>query len=351
MLYYLFLFILLFFISIAFVIYVHKFFYRFWIKHPMPWTTLQRCSPGIISHSPPPPVEPVPEHYSMHYYFTDVSKLMPFLNKNYIHPNTPFQAAYTTDHLSNLLSCGKCNVLQYQKEVVGVIFYYKVMMNQTQQCYWIDKLCIDMQHRGKHLSGVLISHTIYNEYNQQPIVAIFHKDKIMPFPEFYSCKSYFAVINPVLQPQEKMIPPGKVTTLQELEQLPIPQNDLYFDITSNKKIWEMLLQDPQIEFLSFNEEIFVCVQQLPIELKNHPDIHIYSILLYIGQTELVVKKILSHLCQTQKDEFLLVFPNELISFATDAKWQLFDLQNYYFYNYRVNKKSGNKPLYFPFSCF
>jgi hypothetical protein len=317
----------------------------------MPWTTLQRCSPGIISHSPPPAVEPVPEHYSMYYYFTDVSELTSFLNQNYIHPNTPFQAAYTEEYLSNLMSCGKCNVLQYQKKIVGVIFFYKVIMNQTQPCYWIDKLCIDMQHRGKHLSGVLISHTIYNEYYKEPIVAIFHKDKIMPFPEFYSCQSYFTIVNPILQTEKQISSPTKVTTVQELQNLPLLQNDLFFDISSNQKIWEMQLQDQLTEFLFFDETTCVCVQQLPIELKNHPEIHIYSVLLYTGQKELVVTGIISYLCQKQNDEFLLVFPNELTSLYTNTKWQLFDSQNYYFYNYRVNKKSGSKPLYFPFSCF
>lgn len=350
MLLFFFIVLLLIFITIALIIHFHKYFYRFWIKHPMPWTTLRSAPTGIISTSPPPAVEPLPDQYQMNYHFHDVSIITSFLNKHYIHPNTPFEASYTSTQIENLLSCGKCNVLKYNDEVVGMIFYYKVYLNNQQLCYWIDKLCIDMFHRGKHLSGVIISHTLFYEYQKDPVVAIFHKDKIMPFPEFYSCKTYFSVINPVLHTSFDL---NKIShaTISDLLSLPKPTDFLYFDIISNQNIWEMHLQDSNTNILLINDTNLVCLQRLPIQLKDHPNIPFFSIMCYTGDQKKIVDGILSYLCQEQKDEFILVFPQELISLYTDGKWQLFDLQNFYFYNYRVNKKSGHKPLYFPFSCF
>jgi len=346
-------------VLLAMVIVFHKYWYRFWIKHPVPWTTIWPSPTGVISPVTPPP-EPLPPGYTIDFQCMAFSEIVQLLNENYIHPNTPFRAAFTEGHIENLLTVFHCTGIRYQRQLIGCLFDCPVHISPLPSpAYWIDKLCIDFQHRQKHLSGVLISHVIHRQQTMTPstpVVALFHKEKIMPFPEVYACKSYFTVFNGTLYTD----PPQPITRVSvpdwiQFEKIyPLDPTPLSFPLLENQTIWDMQSRDSHNHLLLLKKEGMhvVFLQQLYLELKEFPTVAIYCICAYKGNLSLLMKGVFSYLHGLHpEEECVVVVPEECTPVYPHTKWELFDLQHYYLYNYRLNKKNRNKPMLFPFTCF
>lgn len=377
---YIFLFFLLLIVISMFVILFHKYFYPFWRTQPVAWTTIFPSKRGIIVSKMPIPLS-VNSPYSITTTerYRDYSDIAELLNKNYIHQNTIFKASYTAKQIQNISETpnnGFMLLLDNNNKLVGCICYQQINFvdgGNKINCYWIDKLCVDKTHRNQKLSSVLISNTISHKQStqpSQPIVALFHKEKRMPFPEIYHTRKMYSIVSvhliislfDVQEKNDKLYKPTekelvdfeKTYTLEKNNQR---KNIPYFSFADNLLLWSSLLHDEEHHiylYKTLNNGIqFIHLHKMPVKIESYPEGHIWELVSYIGEEKYVKEAIHSFIFKEyvnshKETEIVLSMEEKYVSLFKEYNWNMFDTQYYYFYNYRTNNKLDTALPILPF---